>query len=516
VWPTCANNYDLAGLKGTLNSAGLNNEYATVWAPRIGFAYDVGGHGTTSIRAGYGIYAVREDLGAMDNLALVPPYFPLLFGGPPGPGGLANLFEPNPATGFPGIPPMGAPPSEAFVPVPSFFTGFASPCTLGNGVVATLPQQCGATFSGNVGDFFGLTVPLHWQVGTTQQWNLSVQRQLGRNWFAELGYVGTKGSRLRSTYDPNQATLATPQTPVTIPYACSGGPGSCTMVDSTVENAVARAPYYPLNPALYEQFAPNSDSHYNAAQATLGHRFGQGLYLQSAYTYANSIDDVSTASVAFVARINDQLNPRDSRGLSDFAKRQRWVTSATYQLPSLNSQNKFTRGAVGGWEVSTVFILQSGSPFTVFDPAGGTAYQLASPSASATFVPGFSCGNALSSGPRALRLANWVQDAAYQPDPLATLSTGGPSDATLYGNTPRNCLIGPPQKNADFSLGKVFRITEGQSLRFLTDFFNIFNHPSFANPSFAAVGSTPGSGSAPITSTIGTPRLIQFSLKYSF
>jgi len=210
------------------------------------------------------------------------------------------------------------------------------------------------------------------------------------------------------------------------------------------------------------------------------------------------------------------LNPRDSRGLSDFAKRQRWVTSATYQLPSLNSQNKFTRAALGGWEASTVFILQSGSPFTVFDPAGGTAYQLSSPSASATFVPGYSCGNALSSGSRPLRLANWIQAAAYQPDPVATLSTGGPSDATLYGNTPRNCLIGPPQKNADFSLGKVFRITEGQSLRFLTDFFNIFNHPSFANPAFAAVGSTPGSGSAPITSTIGTPRLIQFSLKYSF
>jgi hypothetical protein len=74
----------------------------------------------------------------------------------------------------------------------------------------------------------------------------------------------------------------------------------------------------------------------------------------------------------------------------------------------------------------------------------------------------------------------------------------------------------PKQKNVDFSLGKMFRLHEGQSLRFLADFFNLFNHPSFANPAFAAVGPTPGSGSAPITSTIGTPRLIQFSLKYSF
>src|ERR1700757_4114887 len=112
----------------------------------------------------------------------------------------------------------------------------------------------------------------------------------------------------------------------------------------------------------------------------------------------------------------------------------------------------------------------------------------------------------LSSGSKTARLGNWINGAAYQPNPLAPLSTGGSSDATLFGNTPRNCLIGPPQKNVDFSLGKIFKLTESQNLRFLVDFFNLFNHPSFANPAFAAVGSTAASGSAPITSTIGTPR----------
>ena len=511
VYPKCANQYQLAGVTGTLNQAGLNNEYATVWEPRIGFAYDVAGQHTTSIRAGYGIYSVREDLGAVDNLAFSPPYFPLLFPGPPGPGGLANLFQPNPATGFPGIPPMGTPPSETYVPQPSFFTGFST-----TNCVFPLPEQCFPGFSGNIPSIFGLSVPLHWVIGTTQQWNLSVQRQLGRNWFAEIAYVGTKGSRLRSDYDPNQANLATPQSPITLPYACAGGSGSCSIVDSTVENAGARAPYYPIGPGLYEVFAPNSDSHYNALQATVGHHFGQGLYFQSAYTYANSIDDVSTASVAFVARINDQNDPRASRGLSDFAKRHRWVTSAVYQLPSLDHTNKVVKSAFGGWQASTVIILQTGSPFTVFDPAGGSVYQLASPSSSATFMPGFSCANAPSSGSTTARLASWIKPAAYQPDPFAPLSTGGLSDGTLYGDTPRNCIIGPSQRNVDFSLGKIFKLTERQNLRFLADFFNIFNHPSFANPAAPAVGSSPGSGSAPITSTIGTPRLIQFSLKYSF
>lgn len=97
---------------------------------------------------------------------------------------------------------------------------------------------------------------------------------------------------------------------------------------------------------------------------------------------------------------------------------------------------------------------------------------------------------------------------------MATLSDGSPSDATVYGNTPRNCIIGPPQKNVDFTLSKLFRITERQSLHFRTDFFNLFNHPSFAIPASAAVSGS--GGAAPITSTVGTPRLIQFSLKYGF
>src|ERR1700738_677290 len=137
--------------------------------------------------------------------------------------------------------------------------------------------------------------------------------------------------------------MATKQSPITFPYACGGGTGSCPIFDSTVENAGARAQYYPIGPGLSEVFAPNSDSHYNALQATLGHHFGQGLYFQSAYTSANSIDAVSNASCAFVARINYQTKPRDSRGLSAFAKRQRWVTSAVYQLPSLHSANKLTK-----------------------------------------------------------------------------------------------------------------------------------------------------------------------------
>jgi hypothetical protein len=530
VYPKCVNKFGLSGITGTLNQAGLNNEYATVWEPRIGFAYDVLGRHTTSIRGGYGIYSVREDLGAVDNLAIGPPSYPFGVNFLPGAGSLANLFQPS-AT-FQGVPPLGAPPSQAYVPTAALFGGFFEgppPFCPSTFTAGTNPDQCVAAYTGNVNSLIQLAVPLHWEVGTTQQWNFTIQRELGRDWFFEIGYVGTKGSRLRSTYDPDQAAIASTQNPILIPIkATVAGANpcppanvvgtSCQIVDTTAENASARAPFQGMAPADFEDFAPNSDSHYNALQATVAHRFSKGLYFQSAYTWSKSIDDVSTASVAFVTRVNNQTDAAASRGLSDFDRRQRFVTSGVYQLPFFANANGFTKTALGGWEASGVMILQSGTPFSIFDPAGGSAYALASPSATATFNPGFSCANAPSSGSVTQRLGNWVNPNAYTSDPLApTLSNGQPSDATLYGDTPRNCIIGPPQKNVDFTLDKSFKLGEGQSLRFRADFFNLFNHPSFAAPeTFNGYGGVVGNGGAPITTTIGTPRLIQFSLKYGF
>ena len=509
VYPKCVNKFGLSGISGTLNSAGLNNEYASVWEPRIGFAYDIGGRGKTSIRAGYGIYSVREDLGAVDNLAITPPAYPFKVGFLPGPGSLANLFS----TSFP-VPPLGAPPSQAFVPLPSFFAGFPGGDPTGT--------SGGPNFTGTVQSLIELAVPLHWVAGTTQQWNLTVQHELGRDWFMEIGYIGTKGSRLRSTYDDNQATLATPTNPVTLPYDCTTGApgGTCKIIDSTAANSPARAPYLGINPADFEDFAPNSDSHYSALQATLAHRFSRGLYFQSAYTYAKSIDNVSTASVAFITRVNDQVDPRASRGLSDFDRRHRFVSSAVYELPFFSTSRGVTKAVLSGWETSPVIILQSGTPFSMWDPAGGGAYNLASPSSTAEFSPGYGCANGASSGSVTSRISNWVNPAAFSPDPTAPVGTPGTVEGTVYGNTPRNCITGPHQRNVDLTMGKTFALTEQQNLRFRADFFNLFNHPSFANPSVfnggGAVGSSEGTGEAPITSVIGTPRLIQFSLKYSF
>jgi hypothetical protein len=364
-----------------------------------------------------------------------------------------------------------------------------------------------------------LQVPLHWVAGTTQQWNLTIQRQLKGNWFAEVGYVGTKGTHLRSTFDPAEARLATPGHPVTIPGVnCDGTKGTgaqCVITDSTAENAPARSPFLGIAPANFEAFAPNSDSTYHSLQATLGHHYSKGLYWQSAYTFSKEIDDVSNATVSFDTRFNDQNIARDSRGPGDFDRRHRFVTSAVYQLPFFAHDKGFRGRTMGGWELSGVLTLQSGLPFTPVDSAGGSAYAFSSPNlATPTFAPGFSCANAPTHGGVESRLAHWVNPLAYQPDAVIPLSNGAPGDATGLGNASRNCISGPPQKNIDFTAGKIFQFTERQSLRFRAEFFNLFNHPSFANPSATDIESQ--SSFTQITSVVGTPRLIQFSLKYSF
>jgi hypothetical protein len=90
----------------------------------------------------------------------------------------------------------------------------------------------------------------------------------------------------------------------------------------------------------------------------------------------------------------------------------------------------------------------------------------------------------------------------------------GPDGSTGFGDVPRNCFIGAHQANMDLSVGKTFRIGEQQRVLFRSEFLNVANHPSFANPAAANIESQ--SSLAKINSTVGNPRLIQFSLKYSF
>ena len=148
---------------------------------------------------------------------------------------------------------------------------------------------------------------------------------------------------------------------------------------------------------------------------------------------------------------------------------------------------------------------------------------------SGQLASGSTLAGALSTGNIGTRINGYLNPAAFTTAPLLypalcnpNVTSGPPPNSnfctTNFGNVGRNVFRGPAQQNWDFSLIKNFNLTERQSLRFTTDFFNIWNHANFGNPSVTDV-ETIGTANSPfgkITSTVGTPRLIQFSLRYAF
>lgn len=490
VYPSCVNNLNVPGLVGTRSNTTLNNDYASNWGPRFGFAYNPFGKSTTSIRGGYGIYYVREDVGAVDQLSFVTPFLPITSAAG-SPGTMGSIF----ATSIP----KGGVIDPAFVPVYSRLQGFVD--ANGNPTRDTAQTP---VYSGNSELYLALEVPTRYVNPSTQQWNLTVQQSLGKGWVLEVGYVGTKGTHLRETRDKNQA-LDAQVNPVNL-TATDGT--AYTVTQNTAANVNARAPYPGLGVAGFQSFANDANSIYNSAQTTLSHRFSHGLHFQAAYTFSKAIDETSTGNTSLNSAVNNQYSLAGSRGPADFDRTHRLIVNYSWELPFFKQTKGFAHLALGGWSISGITTFQSGAPFTVLDSAAAGAYGLLGTGTPTT--PDLLLGvNPLTTGSVESRLGGYVNLNAFSP-----AGAVGADGSTGFGNLGRNTFRGPFQQNWDFSAGKSFAITERQALRITADFFNLFNHANFANPGFLDIESPSNFGQ--ITSTTGTPRLVQFSAKYSF
>jgi len=513
IYPSCVNKLGVDGLSGNASGSTFRNSVSTGWGPRIGFAWDVLGRHNTTLRGGYGIYYVREDVGAVDQLSFQSPFIPIVFFGTTPGYNLTNFFNDTPALNANAVPPAGQL-SPLWLPCLAQLTSFPDtngPATYG---------ACSGPGVNSTQNLFVLEVPRHFVVPNTQQWNLTLQREFGRSWVVEVGYVGTRGIHLRETRDGIQSVDAT-KNPLTVTDT-SGN--SYTITTNTFGNAIARTPTPGLNGySGYQIFANDAYSIYHALQATVSRRWARS-YFQAAYTYSKNIDATSTGNTAFNTAYNDQSNINASRGISDFNRPHRLAVSYAYDLPFFEHATGFKHAALGGWQISGVTIFQNGLPFSIFDSSAGTAFlgQGSTPLLGASLAPGASISSGLSSGELRDRVANgYLNPAAFAPAPLvdpADCEVDSNFCTTGFGDLGRNIYRGPFQQNWDISFLKHFKVGERNDIRFAVDFFNIWNHTNFGNPTVTDV-ETAGLENGPfgkIVQTVGNPRLIQFSLRWAF
>jgi len=520
----------------------------TNFGPRAGFAWDILGNGRTVVRAGGGLIyeTVNWQSWVAFNNAFGPGSVPT--------GAPINAAGDVSVTG--GITTGNVTVKNFLNPVPwdspttPLFGGSTVNCYLSPCPVMTVDRN--------------LTTPYVWT------WTLNVQHSITQNLSIEAAYVGNQGSNLVGIRDINQPPVGAgwgtgPGGELTLCLQSAPVYNTCTVNANGGEQTLA--PYFSKFPYLSNIFQMGNvyRSNYNGLQFTLNARNFHGLSMVAGYTYSHALDNVSANwDFGYGSGLpQDAHNVAAEYGNSDFDIRHRGTLSLTYAIPGRKGHGQ----ALEGWEVNSIITLQSPQfwgpmdegtdaagigPLPVSPPAntpirwsfyragsnapgnpsdfkstrgglGFTRYQGAAIPSQCTAAAQAVDGNA-TAGPSQASLAlygcYWEGNSVMIPPPLGQ-----------FGNMRRNLFPDVGFRNFDFSLGKNFHFGEAMRLQLRAEFFNIFNHPNFANPyggqngfglndpsapSFGCGCATPDIAAANPAIGSGGPRSIQLSGKFVF
>ncbi|MFV0389543.1 MAG: carboxypeptidase regulatory-like domain-containing protein [Pyrinomonadaceae bacterium] len=441
----------------TLVPADRNN-----FAPRIGFAYQFDDNIT--FRGGYGIYFDRISTRYANTQLFNFPYFAL------GVGLVNNTYHPYFPTTYQSM-------ASPFIPLPQ-------PSQFPN--AATIPSPL-TSLAPIVGvPIAGVFVDPNLETPYVQQYNFGVQVKVAKDMLAEIGYVGNRGTHLLQVITLNQPVYNS----ATKSFIPRIAPSNILSANKNLTGGM-------------QQVQTTSLSRYNSLQMSLTKRLSNGLQFLAAFTAGNSMDYYSGAAVNELTNMpGDQWNWRSNYGPSDFNRKLRFVFSGTYMLPKFVDNTNAARWLLNDWQVAGIGVWQSGLPFSVIDSNGTSIVQRAN------FATSFN-GDYEGSGAVSDRLNRYFNTSAFGFSRLG-FATFDPSNP--FGNTWRNMLTGPTQKNLDVSFVKFIPFSEKIRGEFRAEFFNAFNWVNYANP-----GSTIGtSGFGKITSASSGPRTIQFGFKLGF
>ena len=421
--------------------------------PRVGIAWDPFGDNKTVVRAGYGIFYDGFTNGV---------------GGP-----LQASISALPWT-------------QAYqLPGPGFdlanpYGGAATPFGSGNFVApATV-----------------LTVQSGMRPPYSQNWNLSIERALAKNYLLDVRYVGNKGTHLPRFIEANPSIY---------------GPGVNANNNNEIREYTTCNSAGVCNYGSVGLLADDTSSTYHALEVAFSRQYAHGLSFLASYWYSKSLDYISSLNVAgsaptLVAGENDLAqNPFDlaaEHGPSLFDATHRFVFSGTWALPSWRAAPRAAAFLTNGWQFNAISSLSTGTPFTVYDSAD------VSLQGSAPEISGFySSRPDLISNPNAGQphTANeWVSRAPF-------LQLNPQTQAGQFGNEGRNVVRGPGIEDADVSLFKYFNIDETRRVQFRAECFNLLNHPNFGLP----VNDLESPAFGQILQA-GSPRLMQLAVKFLF
>jgi hypothetical protein len=308
-----------------------------------------------------------------------------------------------------------------------------------------------------------------------QQWNLSLQLQLPGRVLLEIGYLGSKGTKLGKARIFN--TPAHIETGENLPPR----PGNLQSLRTWPQ----------LGAIVQTQHLANSS--YHSMQIKAERRFSRNLGFLASFVWSKSIDDADTAlkGLGDSATAQDERNLHLERGLSFFDVRRRLSVGFAYDLPSPS----FLRRLLGHWQSSGILTMQDGTPLNPF-------YFFSDFANSGTpNRPDVVQGQSISL-PRSQRTVDhWFNTAAFRdPAPFT------------FGNAGRNIIPGPGNVLFDFALHRTFPMREGRSIEVRAESCNLFNHPNYGIPLFYP-DFGPFFGRIVAT---GEPRRIQLGVRFDF
>jgi len=425
------------------------------FAPRLGVVFDPRGDGRMTIRASYGLFTDRYHMFGLNFIGQQPPWGNNIV--------LTSVNIANPWANYPG----------------------------GNPFPISVDKNSKFPLAGGF-----VTFPLDWRPMYLNQWNLSVQKQVGKDWLVSVNYLGNTTVHLFSSNQANPAVFL--------------GTGPCNLAGvnyttcSTTANINQRRLLNLLNPAQGQYYAgiayadDGATGSYNALFVSAQKRLSRGTSMLANYTWSHCISDVIDAQIgsggtSVAAVPGNRRQYRSNCQGSD--QRQVFNLSAVAQTPRFSS--RVLRAVASDWQLSPILKLRSAVFYTVLSgvdtalsgQTGETPNLVAGVS---PYVSDRSCSTA--------PCVTWMTPKAF-----SAAATG------TYGNLGYNNLAGPGVFSLDVALSRTFPIDEKRSIQLRGEAFNLPNYTNLNPPV-----STLTSGAFGQIQASADPRIVQLAMKFVF